>query len=413
MRDSNTDAPPKNPSPNSRRRFLALSATAGAALGACAPGDDQGAPAVPSRLGDPVRAYGARSPFEKSRRRMRATKTPEATASYSPLAEQQGIITPSALHFERHHAGVPDIDPGEHKLYIHGLVERPLVFTLEELQRLPAESHIYFVECSGNGRGEWKDSGAADAQTGFGLASCSEWTGVSLGLLLAEAGIQAEAEWLIADGADACKMARSLPVDKALDDVLVAYAQNGEALRPEQGYPLRLIVPGWEGNINVKWLRQIKAVTQPGHFRDETSKYTDLLPDGTARQFSYVMEARALITFPSGRQTLDGPGAYEIRGLAWSGRGAIDSVEVTTDGGATWSPATLSEPRLDKAFTRFTIPWTWDGSPADLRARAIDSSGYIQPSIEELGAARGFKSDYHCNGIKSWKINASGEVSNA
>ena len=344
---------------------------------------------------------------------MRQTKTPEATASFAPLAEQQGIITPSALHFERHHAGVPAIDPATHRLVIHGLVERPLVFSLASLMRMPAESHIHFVECSGNSRSEWDDNGAIDVQNGFGLASCSEWTGVSLALLLSEVGLKPEAKWLLADGADACHMARSLPVEKALDDVLVAYAQNGEAIRPEQGYPLRLLVPGWEGNINVKWLRQLKAVDQPANFRDETSKYTDLMADGQARQFTFEMDAKSVITFPSGRQEMAGAGAYEIRGLAWSGRGTIEGVEVSADGGATWQEAALHEPRLDKAFTRFSLPWTWDGSAAELQSRCRDSTGYVQPSVAELTAVRGSRSDYHCNGIKSWKVSADGKVSNA
>jgi sulfane dehydrogenase subunit SoxC len=236
---------------------------------------------------------------------------------------------------------------------------------------------------------------------------------VPLKILLEEAGVKKEGKWLVAEGADACKMSRSLPVERAMSDCLVAYAQNGEAIRPEQGYPLRLIVPGCEGNINVKWLRQIKVVDQPNQTKDETSKYTDLLADGTARQFSFEMDAKSVITYPSGGQKLSGPGFQEIRGLAWSGRGIIEKVEVSTDSGKTWQKAALQEPRLPKAFTRFRIPWKWDGKETQLMARAVDSSGYTQPSREELTEARGMNSQYHYNGIKVWSIGADGSVKNA
>jgi sulfane dehydrogenase subunit SoxC len=281
------------------------------------------------------------------------------------------------------------------------------------LKRLPSASHIYFVECSGNSGGDWKAPGGPNVAATFGLASCSEWTGVPLRLLLEEAGLKPEGKWMVAEGADACKMARSLPIEKALDDCLVAYAQNGEAIRPEQGYPLRLVVPGYEGNVNVKWLRQIKVVNEPYQTKDETSKYTDLLPDGTARQFTFMMDAKSVITTPSGGQKLPGPGFHEIRGLAWSGRGTIERVDVSVDGGKTWQKAMLQEPRLPKAFTRFRLPWEWDGQPVQLLSRAVDSSGYVQPSREELAEARGLNSNYHYNGIKSWSIAADGSVKNA
>src|SRR5690242_3953929 len=222
------------------------------------------------------------------------------------------MITPSALHYERHHAGVPKIDPAQHRLLLHGLVDRPLIFTMDELRRLPSVSKIYFVECAGNSGGEWSGPGGRNAAASHGLASCSEWTGVPLSLLLAEAGVRQTAKWLIVEGADACKMQRSLPMGKAAADTLVAWGQNGEALRPEQGYPLRLVVPGWEGNINVKWLRRIKAVEEPYMLRDETSHYTDLMPDGTARIFTFDMEAKSLITYPSGGHHLKSPGFVEI-----------------------------------------------------------------------------------------------------
>ncbi|MFN0103732.1 MAG: sulfite dehydrogenase [Bryobacteraceae bacterium] len=393
---------------NPRRRFLQLSGIA-AVAGCSKPAEEE---QLPSALGKPIRAYGERSQFETAKRAVPDLKRPQIGSTRTPLAETEGIITPSSLHFERHHAGVPDLDPAKHTLLLHGLVERPLVFTLADLKRLPSESHIYFVECAGNSGGEWKAPGGPNVSTGFGLASCSEWTGVPLKILLEEAGLKKEGEWLVAEGADVCKMSRSLPIDKALDDCLIAYAQNGEAIRPEQGYPLRLVVPGYEGNVNVKWLRQIKVVDQPNQTKDETSKYTDLLADGTSRQFTFVMDAKSVITHPSGGQKLNGPGFQEIRGLAWSGRGTIVRVDVSSDGGKTWKKAALQEPRLPMAFTRFRLPWQWDGKETELAARAVDSSGYTQPTREELTEARGMNSAYHYNGVKTWKIAADGSVKN-
>jgi len=397
---------------NRRRSFLQLSGVA--ALAGCSPqpGAKSDEESLPSALGKPISAYGERSPFETAKRVVPDLKRPQVGSTRTPLAETEGIITPSALHFERHHAGVPGIDPAKHTLLIHGLVDRPLVFSVADLKRLPSVSHIYFVECSGNSAGEWKSPGGPSAAAAYGMASCSEWTGVSLKLLLEEAGLQKEGKWLVAEGADACKMSRSLPIEKALEDCLVAYAQNGEAIRPEQGYPLRLVVPGYEGNVNVKWLRQIKVVDQPNQTKDETSKYTDLLADGTARQFTFLMDAKSVITTPSGGQKLPGPGFHEIRGLAWSGRGVIDKVEVSTDGGKTWQKAVLQEPRLPKAFTRFRLPWRWDGAETELVARATDSSGYVQPTREQLTEARGQNSNYHYNGVKVWKVAADGSVKN-
>jgi sulfane dehydrogenase subunit SoxC len=393
---------------SSRRRLLAATAALGAACKKAA------APAAYERgyLGKPTSPYGERSPFETAARLPLDTHYPETSASKTPLQDSVGILTPSSLHYERHHSGVPRIDPAGHRLLIHGLVERPLVFTVDDLKRLPSVSRIHFVECSGNGSSEWREHTAPTAQVSQGLASCSEWTGVPLSLLLAECGLEPAAKWLIAEGADPCKMQRSLPVEKALKDTLVVWGQNGEALRPEQGYPLRLIVPGWEGNINVKWLRRLYAAEEPYMVRDETSHYTDSMPDGTARIFTFVMEAKSLITFPSGGHQLKSPGFYEITGLAWSGRGRIERVEVSTDGGATWSDAALQEPRLSLAFTRFRLPWRWPGGEAVLSSRATDETGYVQPTREALIATRGVNSMYHCNAIKPWKIAADGKVTN-
>lgn len=395
---------------SSRRWFLrAAAAVSSAVVAACR---TTPAPA-PSMLGAPVRRYGERSPFEKSARTLSQRTYAEEASSRTPLQDLHGTITPSSLHFERHHAGVPSIDPSQHELLVHGLVDRPLIFTMDELKRLPSISRIYFLECSGNGGTGWRPVPQPSAQAANGLTSCSEWTGVPLALLFKEAGVQPAGRWFIAEGADACRMARSIPIEKAWDDALVAYAQNGEALRPEQGYPIRLLLPGWEGNASVKWLRRLKVVDEPYMTREETSKYTDLMPDGTARQFTFVMEAKSLITRPSAGQKLLGPGFYEITGIAWSGQGAIARVEVSADGGATWTDATLQGAVLPKAHTRFTLPWRWDGRETVLAARCTDDTGYVQPSRAALVAERGLNSNYHCNVIQGWRVHEDGTIVDA
>jgi sulfane dehydrogenase subunit SoxC len=400
---------------SSRRRFLRFGAALGGAIGGlagCSSPNAEAPSAPPKRLGAPVSAYGERSPFDKSTRHLATTKTPEAASTRAPLQDSYGIITPSSLHFERHHSGVPTIDPAEHRLLLHGMVDRPLILTMDDILRLPSVNRVHFVECAGNGRSEWGPKTAPNAQQSHGLASCSEWTGVPLSVLLQEVGVQSGASWLLAEGADPCKMQRSIPLAKAMDDIIVAYGQNGEDIRPEQGFPLRLVIPGYEGNMSVKWLRRIKLDSQPYMVRDETSKYSDLLPDGTARIFSYEMEAKSVITRPSGGQKINGAGPVEITGLAWSGRGRIERVEVSTDNGQTWQNAEIQEPRYTKAFTRFRLPWRWDGAETVLQSRCTDDTGYVQPANEALIAARGMNSDYHNNAIKSWKIGADGSVEN-
>ena len=396
-----------------RRGFLKLGAAIGAAVATLRPstllGQEQAAVRL---LGGGVSAYGARSRFETATRLLRASRHRQAAGSRTPLQDLRGIITPSALHFERHHAGVPDIDPATHRLLIHGLVDRPLVLTMDDLKRLPSVSRIYLLECSGNSRALWGEATSATPQSTHGMTSCSEWIGVPLSLLLREAGVRPEASWLVAEGADACRMTRSVPLGKALDDTLVAFGQNGEALRPEQGYPLRLFVPGWEGNISIKWLRRIELVNRPYMTREETSKYTDLLPDGQARQFTFMMEAKSVITRPSGGQHLAGPGYHEISGIAWSGRGRVARVEVSVDGGRFWRRAELQEPVLPIAHTRFRFDWTWDGGEAVLQSRSVDETGYIQPTRDALIAARGVRSSYHNNAVQSWKVAPDGTVEN-
>src|SRR5438132_1291495 len=325
----------------------------------------------PAKLGIPLGPYGERSPYEKAVRWRRDSQTPETGSSFTPLADMLGAITPSSLHYERHHSGIPTIDPSKHRLVIHGMVDRPLSLTLAEIKRLPSITRTLVLECGGNSAGEWAARTGPDVQRSYGLVSCSEWTGVPLATLLAEVGVKPGASWVIAEGAVACRMERSVPLSKALENTLLAYGQNGEMIRPSQGYPLRLINPGWEGNTNVKWLHSLKLTNQPYMARDETSKYSDLMPDGKARIFTYRMEAKSVITFPSGGQTLAVRGLYELTGLAWSGRGRIDRVEITTDGGRTWVKAELQEPRLPIALTRFRLAWRFDGQNTIMPSRAI------------------------------------------
>ncbi|MGE5242780.1 MAG: sulfite dehydrogenase [Betaproteobacteria bacterium] len=389
----------------SRRTFLRLLAAAGGAAAACRSGPEP----LPSLLGAPIRPYGERSPFVRAVRLLEPGRTPEQADSLTPLADLFGTITPSSLHFERHHSGVPAIDPAAHRLLVHGLVDRPLVFTMDDLKRLPSISRVHFLECSGNSASGWRKTPQPTVQAAHGLTSCSEWTGVSLALLLEEVGVQPGAAWIVAEGADPAKMTRSIPLSKARDDALLAYAQNGEPLRPEQGFPLRLLLPGWEGNTNVKWLRRLKLVDQPVMGREETSKYTDLMPDGRARQFTFVMEAKSVVTRPSGSQRL-ARGFHEITGLAWSGRGRIARVEITTDAGATWKDADLQEPVLPMAHTRFRLAWEWDGRDAVIASRATDETGYRQPTRDELVAVRGLNSFYHNNMIQAWHVGSDGMV---
>ncbi|MGA8223963.1 MAG: sulfite dehydrogenase [Candidatus Acidiferrales bacterium] len=386
-----------------RRNFLAAGAAAVGSIAASASD-------IPHELGAPRRAYGERSHFEKSSRYFRESATPASGSSRTPLQDLVGIITPSALHYEVHHYGVPDIDPRQHELMIHGLVERPLVFTMEDLYRLPPVSRIHFLECAGNSGGEQIGRPGADPQRSHGLLSCSEWTGVPLRTLLEETGVKPGAKWIVAEGADAGRLARSIPLEKALDDVLVAYGQNGEALRPEQGYPVRLVVPGWEGNVNTKWVGRVKLVEGPLMTAYETAFYTDLMSDGKARQFTFVMEAKSVITRPAGGQRLAGPGFYEITGLAWSGRGRITGVEVSTNGVKGWQKAELNEPVFSKALTRFRLGWWWDGGETTLRSRCTDETGYVQPTREELLAVRGENATDHYNGIKTWRVQTDGRV---
>jgi sulfane dehydrogenase subunit SoxC len=388
---------------------LARPAAQGATPVPSEPGANQ-PPNVPAWMkepGAPSSPYGERAPQEQGIVRL----APAPNVSFSPLAAIPGTATPNSLWYEVHYGGIPAIDPAEHRLLVHGMVERPTLFTVDDLKRFPSVSRKLFLECAGNSFAEWQKADLGQTVQGsHGLTSCAEWTGVPVATVLREVGIKPGGGWMLAEGADAAGHDRSIPVGKAMQDGLLAYAANGEALRPSQGYPVRLLLPGFEGNTNVKWLRRLEVGTEPWHTRQETSHYTDLMPDGTARQFTFVMEAKSVITAPSGGQRIPGPGFWEITGLAWSGRGTIVRVDVSTDGGATWTEAALQEPVLPIAWTRFRLPWTWDGKPARLQSRAIDETGYVQPTWDQLIAARGVNSFYHFNGIKTWAVAASGEV---
>ena len=367
------------------------------------------APPDPTKvLGAPTSAVGTRSPFVAP---ARAPVGEVTGTSLTPLHALSGTITPSDLHFTRIHAGTPTIDPAKHTLLVHGLVDRPLELTLADLKRFPSVTRTHFLECSGNGRSAYRTPKPdMTPQQVDGMTSNSEWTGVPLDSILDEVGVKKGAEWFLAEGGDACLLARSIPMSKARDDALIVYAQNGEPLRPEQGFPMRLLLPGWEGNMNVKWLRRLKFATEPFMTRWETSKYTDPLPGGKARMFSFEMDAKSIITSPAFPERLSGPGWWPISGIAWSGRGRITRVDVSTDGGANWVPAELLTPLTPKAHVRFQHMWQWKGNQSLVMSRAVDETGYTQPTLAELKAVRGPGTDYHFNSIRAWRVAPDGAV---
>jgi sulfane dehydrogenase subunit SoxC len=401
-----------------RRMFLTAGTAAAAAVAGGALPNPVAADALPVEPwmkvpGSGFVGYGQPSKYEEKVARTwnTALGTTGTGAARTPHHLLDGMITPNGVHFERSHSGIPDINPDTHRLLIHGLVKRPLIFTLESLERYPRESRVAFLECGGNGQLLYqKEPAPVGVQAIHGLVSCAEWTGVKLSVLLQEAGVDPKAKWILAEGADAAGMSRSIPLAKATDDALIALYQNGERVRPSNGYPMRLLLPGYEGNMNVKWLRRIKATERPTMTKDETSKYTMLLSDGKSLQFVFPMEAKSVITQPSPGLAMKGPGLYEISGLAWSGYGKIAKVEVSADAGKSWAPAALQQPVLSMALTRFRMPWRWNGGPAILQSRATDETGYVQPTRAELIAKRGTKAVYHFNGVTSWGISESGEV---
>ena len=356
--------------------------------------------------------YGSRSQFEAAVRRLGPPPNPLSSWSLTPLADLVGNITPSGLHYERHHAGIPTIDPSKHTLAVHGLVAMPKLFTMADIKRMPAISRRHFIECSGNTLTEWDGPNANTVQKSHGLLSTSEWTGVRFSDVAKLVGIDTSASWVLAEGADGAVMTRSIPMEKMMRDAMLAYGQNGEAIRPEQGYPLRLLLPGYEGNTHIKWLRSLQVSDAPFMSREETSKYTDLMPSGKAWQFVFEMDAKSVITFPSGDMRLHGPGFYEIAGLAWSGRGRITAVDVSIDGGRTWNEAQLDGTPDPICTVRFRLPWRWDGRPTTLLSRCKDETGYVQPTRKALVDRRGLNAVYHYNAIQSWGVAANGSIAN-
>jgi len=405
-----------------RRTFLAGGAAAAGATafaGLTQDANGQGLAGQPweRTYGAGFRGYGQPSRFEQPVQRHIGRPygdlAPGSGAALSPIERLEGIITPSSLHNDRSHSGTPDIDPKQHQLLLHGLVARPLMFSVDALSRYPMTSRIYFLECSGNSnRNLVPQPAQVPAGAIHGNIACSEWTGIPLSVLLEEAGLLPQAKWLLAEGADSAHMSRSVPIEKALDDAMIALYQNGERLRPEQGYPVRLLLPGWEGNMSVKWLRRLKATEGPTYTKDETSKYTDLLPDGKALQFTFEMGVKSVITKPSSTMTLPQPGFYEISGLAWSGGGRVRRVEVSADAGATWSDAVLYGEERPKALVRFRLPWEWKGQPAVLQSRATDEKGNVQPPRKEWQARYSPDNRFHNNSIVSWSVYADGSVKN-
>ena len=369
-------------------------------------------------LGQPVaaRPYGLPSQYEKNLQRRESpglTRVGGSSVSFTPLQGLFGIVTPNGLHFERHHQGWWDIDPSRHRLMVNGLVRQAKVYTMDDLMRLPAASRMHFIECGANTGMEWGNVAVPTVQYTHGMLSCCEFTGVLLSTLLDDCGFDRKhGKFVLAEGADGSGMTRTIAMERALDDVMVAWAMNGEMLRPENGYPLRLVAPGLQGVSWVKWLRRIEVGDQPWATKDEVLHYVDLMPDGRLRQYTSIQECKSVITSPSGGQVLLDRGFHNVTGLAWSGRGRVKRVDVSFDGGRNWRTARLENPVLPKCLTRFNIDWVWDGTPAVLQSRAMDETGYVQPKINQLREVRGTRSIYHNNAIQSWRVADSGDVAN-
>ena len=401
-----------------RRRFLKGGAAlaGGLTLGAVepalgqtpAPGQSgEGQSQVPDYSSDELIAYGERSRFVTSKRIPHGGRpSPDQFGLVfhvaTPLQDSVGVITPSSLHYIGTTRGsfVPDIDPAEHRLMIHGMVDRPLVFTMEELKRLPSVTRLHFIECAGNRSNRRHTT----VQETHGMTSCAEWTGVLMSVLLEEAGVQDGGSWIVAEGVEEVKGASSLPMAKAMDDILVAYAMNGEAIRPQQGFPLRLVVPGFEGILSVKWLRRVKVVDR---YYMTYNDYGHLRRDAEGAALSYQIGPKSVITFPSAGQQLPGRGFYEISGLAWSGGGTVGRVEVSTNGGDSWMDAEIRGTAHRMAHTRFSFQWNWDGNETELQSRCTDELGQIQP---DRRVVRVVGQD---NSIQPWRIASDGSVHNA
>lgn len=409
----------------SRRRFLTGTAAAGAGL--VAAGAARAATPDPlitevqdwaSATGDAVDVHPYGMPIKYESHVVRGyvewlTESPISSINFTPIHALEGTITPQGCAFERHHSGAIEMTKGDYRLMINGLVEKPLVFTFEDLMRFPRRTMTAFCECAANGGMEWGGAQLEGCQYTQGMIHNMEYTGVMLKDLLAEAGVKPEGKWIYAEGHDASSNGRSMPLEKALDDVMVAFFANGEALRKEHGYPVRLVVPGFEGNMWIKWLRRIGVYHAAVESREETSKYTDLMPGGKARKWTWVMDAKSVITAPSPQVPIrHGKGPLVITGLAWSGHGKIKRVDVSVDGGKTWAEARLASEPQSKALTRFHYDMDWDGSEMFIMSRAMDETGYVQPTKEQLRAIRGTNNVYHNNAIQPWWVHANGEVEN-
>ena len=416
----------------SRRQFLKVAGLTGAAaaaggsaaLGQTLTGQQPKLEELPPNvadwsryLGEGVadRPYGKPSKFEANvvRRDVEwLTASRQSSVNFTPWHQLDGILTPNGLCFERHHGGAPDVDPDAHRLMIHGLVDKPLMFSMSDIMRMPRVNRVHFLECAANSGMEWRGPQLNGCQFTHGMIHNVMYTGVPLKVLLNEVGLKPNAKWLLVEGGDASGMNRSLPLEKALEDCLIAFKMNGEALRPEQGYPLRLVVPGWEGNIWVKWLRRIEVGDMPWLAREETSKYTDLMADGRARRYTFFMDAKSVITNPSPQAPLKHRGRNVLTGIAWSGRGSVTRVDVTLDGGKNWQEARIDGPVFERSVTRFYVDFDWQGQELLIQSRCHDSTGYLQPTKDELRKFRGVNSIYHNNGIQTWLVRANGETEN-
>ncbi len=410
----------------SRRNFLISSLTTGGAIVASdvARATQNDDPAITqlqpwaSELGDGVDAspYGRPSNFEDHVIRRNVpwlTADPTSSVNFTPLHALDGTITPNGLCFERHHGGVAIVNPKKYRLMINGLVNQNTVFNLEDLMRFPRTNRLYFLECAANSGMEWRGAQLNGCQFTHGMIHNVLYTGIKLKDILTEVGVKSSAKWILAEGADSSAMTRSIPIEKALNDCLIAFKMNGESLRPEQGYPVRLVVPGWEGNMWIKWIRRIEVGDKPWHHREETSKYTDLFKDGNARRFTWEMDAKSVITNPSPQSpVLHGPGPMVLTGVAWSGRGKISRVDISIDGGINWKEARISGPAGSKSMHRFYYEFDWDGKQLLLQSRAQDDTGYVQPTKDQLRSIRGENSIYHNNGIQTWAIDRNGTTEN-
>jgi sulfane dehydrogenase subunit SoxC len=432
MSDHDAEAPP---AALNRRRFLSAAGLGAGAMALSASAAGAGALAANAAAGTPdpnivpvpdwtktlgqgvnVNPYGKPSPFEKDvvRREVEwLTASRESSVSFTPLYALDGIITPNGLCFVRHHGGEAEIDPDKYRFMVHGMVDKPLVFTLDDIKRMPGRvNRTYFLECAANSGMEWRGAQLNGCQFTHGMIHNVIYTGVPLKAFLDAAGVKPKGKWLLAEGADSAAMTRSIPMEKAMKDCLVAFAMNGEALRPEQGYPVRLVVPGWEGNMWIKWLRRIEVGDEPWEQREETSKYTDLLADGRSRRFTFVMDAKSVVTSPSPQAPLRHKGANVISGIAWSGRGTIKRVDVSLDGGRNWTTARLEGAALPMSMARFYLDFDWNGQELMVQSRAMDETGYVQPTKTALRAIRGENSIYHNNGIQTWLVRPNGETEN-